>query len=32
MRDYMTWLETYHRKMLEDWEEFKRQRDANGEA
>ena len=30
MRDYMTWLETYHRKMLDDWEEFKRQRDEGG--
>ncbi len=30
MRDYMTWLETYHRKMLEDWEAYKRERDAGG--
>jgi DNA-binding transcriptional regulator GbsR (MarR family) len=28
MRDYMTWLTTYHRKMLDDWEQFKRDRDA----
>jgi DNA-binding transcriptional regulator GbsR (MarR family) len=28
MRDYMTWLASYHRKMLDDWEEFKRERDA----
>lgn len=28
MRDYMTWLVTYHRKMLDDWEQFKRDRDA----
>jgi DNA-binding transcriptional regulator GbsR (MarR family) len=24
MRDYFNWLKPYHRKMLEDWEEFKR--------
>jgi hypothetical protein len=28
MRDYMTWLTSYHRKMLDDWEQFKRERDA----
>jgi DNA-binding transcriptional regulator GbsR (MarR family) len=25
MRDYMSWLRTYHRKMLDDYQEFKRQ-------
>jgi DNA-binding transcriptional regulator GbsR (MarR family) len=29
MRDYMTWLATYHRKMLDDWEQVKRERDAH---
>lgn len=24
MRDYFNWLKPYHRKMLEDWKEFKR--------
>lgn len=28
MRDYMLWLTSYHRKMLADWEQFKRERDA----
>lgn len=28
MRDYMQWLTSYHRKMLADWEEFKRERDS----
>jgi DNA-binding transcriptional regulator GbsR (MarR family) len=28
MRDYMAWLRTYHRKMLHDYEEFKRERAA----
>lgn len=28
MRDYMRWLKAYHRKMLADWEQFKRDRDA----
>ncbi len=28
MRDYMTWLTTYHRKMLADWEQFKLERDS----
>jgi DNA-binding transcriptional regulator GbsR (MarR family) len=27
MRDYMTWLETAHHKLLDDWQAFKRQRD-----
>lgn len=27
MRDYMSWLATYHRKMLADWEQHKRDRD-----
>ena len=27
-RDYFLWLTTYHRRMLADWEEFKRQRDS----
>ena len=28
MRDYFNWLKPYHRKMLEDWEEFKRSKRA----
>jgi DNA-binding transcriptional regulator GbsR (MarR family) len=32
MRDYMTWLASYHRKMLDDWEQFKRERDAHNPA
>lgn len=31
MRDYMGWLRTYHRKMLQDYEEFKRQRAADND-
>ncbi len=27
MRDYMSWLSGYHRKMLADWEQFKLERD-----
>jgi len=27
-RDYLRWVATYHRRMLADWEEFKRARDA----
>ncbi|WP_051792681.1 GbsR/MarR family transcriptional regulator [Amycolatopsis jejuensis] len=30
MRDYMAWLSTYHRKMLDDYEKFKQEREANG--
>lgn len=30
MRDYMTWLRTYHRKMLDDYEQFKKERRAKG--
>jgi hypothetical protein len=26
-RDYMQWLQGYHRKMLEEWEAFKAARD-----
>jgi DNA-binding transcriptional regulator GbsR (MarR family) len=28
MRDYMTWLEQAHHKLLEDWEEYKRERNS----
>ena len=28
MRDYMAWLADHHRAMLQDWEDFKRDRDA----
>ncbi|MBA8794196.1 DNA-binding transcriptional regulator GbsR (MarR family) [Friedmanniella endophytica] len=27
-RDYFVWLATYHRRMLEDWERYKRRRDS----
>jgi DNA-binding transcriptional regulator GbsR (MarR family) len=30
MRDYMSWLRTYHRKMLDDYQEFKRQARSDG--
>jgi hypothetical protein len=30
MRDYMSWLRTYHRKMLDDYQEFKRQARSGG--
>jgi hypothetical protein len=32
MRDYMSWLATYHRKMLADWEQHKRERDSEPRA
>lgn len=28
MHSYMVWLMGYHRKMLQDWEQFKREQDA----
>ncbi|ACQ81898.1 regulatory protein, MarR [Beutenbergia cavernae DSM 12333] len=28
MRDYMEWLRSYHRRMLEDWARFKAERDG----
>jgi DNA-binding transcriptional regulator GbsR (MarR family) len=31
MRDYMSWLRTYHRKMLGDYEQFKKDRAAEGQ-
>lgn len=31
-RDYMTWLQSYHRKMLLDWEAFKAARDGAAPA
>jgi DNA-binding transcriptional regulator GbsR (MarR family) len=32
MRDYMSWLRVYHRKMLVDYEEFKRERAQQGDS
>jgi hypothetical protein len=32
MRDYMVWLRSYHRKMLSDYENFKRERAAEEQA
>lgn len=30
MRDHLRWLSTYHRRMVEDWEQFRRQRTVDG--